>query len=227
MMMAEETISVLIVDDHQLMIEGLKPLLEDEDGIGKVFGANSMEEAMQLLEPQQVEVILMDVNMPGISGIEATKRIKALYPNIKIIALTMHEDIAIITKMIKAGASGYILKRTNMIEVVEAIKIVHNNGRYISKNIQNILMDNLMDPREDLFTEEAKKPVLSEREREVLDLLAKELKNDEIAEKLFISERTVEAHRRNIFIKTKTKSVIGLMKYAIKNGLIKINIDSK
>jgi len=227
MIMAEETISVLIVDDHQLMIEGLKPLLEDEDGIGKVFGANSMEEAMRFLEPQQVEVILMDINMPGISGIEATERIKTLYPNIKIIALTMHEDIAIITKMIKAGASGYILKRTNMIEVVEAIKIVHNNGRYISKNIQNILMDNLMDPTEDLFTEEAKKPVLSDREQEVLDLLAKELKNDEIAEKLFISERTVEAHRRNIFIKTKTKSVIGLMKYAIKNGLIKINIDTK
>jgi len=139
----------------------------------------------------------------------------------------MHEDIAIITKMIKAGASGYILKRTNMVEVVEAIKIVRNNGRYISKNIQNILMDNMMSPTEELFNEEAQKPVLSEREREVLDLLAKEFKNDEIAEKLFISERTVEAHRRNIFIKTKTKSVIGLMKYAIKNDLIKINMENK
>jgi len=139
----------------------------------------------------------------------------------------MHEDIAIITKMIKAGASGYILKRTNMVEVVEAIKIVRNNGRYISKNIQNILMDNMMSPTEELFNEEAPKPVLSEREREVLDLLAKEFKNDEIAEKLFISERTVEAHRRNIFIKTKTKSVIGLMKYAIKNDLIKINMENR
>lgn len=225
--MAEETIRVLIIDDHQLMIEGLKPLLEDETGIGKVFGANSFEEALTILEPQKVDVVLMDINMPSISGIEATKRITVLYPNIKIIALTMHEDIAIIADMIKAGASGYILKRTNMIEVVEAINIVHSNGRYISKNIQNILMDNLMDPTEDLFAEKTKKPVLSEREREVLDLLARELKNDEIAEKLFISERTVEAHRRNIFIKTKTKSVIGLIKYAIKNDLIKINIDTK
>lgn len=225
--MAEETIRVLIIDDHQLMIEGLKPLLEDETGIGKVFGANSFEEALTILEPQKVDVVLMDINMPSISGIEATKRITVLYPNIKIIALTMHEDIAIIADMIKAGASGYILKRTNMIEVVEAINLVHSNGRYISKNIQNILMDNLMDPTEDLFAEKTKKPVLSEREREVLDLLARELKNDEIAEKLFISERTVEAHRRNIFIKTKTKSVIGLIKYAIKNDLIKINIDTK
>lgn len=225
--MANEIINVLIVDDHQLMIEGLKPLLEDEEGIGEVLGANSLEEALQLLESKSIEIILMDVNMPGVSGIEATKRIKEIYPNKKIIALTMHEDIAIITKMIKAGASGYILKRTNMIEVVEAIKVVHNNGRYISKNIQNILMDNLVDPTETLFSEEAKKPILSEREQEVLELLAKELKNDQIAEKLFISERTVEAHRRNIFIKTKTKSVIGLMKYAIKHGLIKINIEGK
>jgi DNA-binding NarL/FixJ family response regulator len=225
--MVETPIQVLIVDDHQLMIEGLKPLLEDEEDIGQVSGANSMEEALQFLDSNQIEVILMDVNMPDISGIEATKQIKAQYPNIKIIALTMHEDIAIITKMIKAGASGYILKRTNMVEVVEAIKIVKNNGRYISKNIQNILMDNMMSPTEELFNEEAPKPVLSEREREVLDLLAKEFKNDEIAEKLFISERTVEAHRRNIFIKTKTKSVIGLMKYAIKNDLIKINMENR
>ncbi|HLT48851.1 response regulator [Aequorivita nionensis] len=225
--MVETPIQVLIVDDHQLMIEGLKPLLEDEEDIGQVSGANSMEEALQFLDSNQIEVILMDVNMPDISGIEATKQIKAQYPNIKIIALTMHEDIAIITKMIKAGASGYILKRTNMVEVVEAIKIVRNNGRYISKNIQNILMDNMMSPTEELFNEEAPKPVLSEREREVLDLLAKEFKNDEIAEKLFISERTVEAHRRNIFIKTKTKSVIGLMKYAIKNDLIKINMENR
>lgn len=225
--MVETPIQVLIIDDHQLMIEGLKPLLEDEEDIGQVSGANSMEEALQFLDSNQIEVILMDVNMPDISGIEATKQIKAQYPNIKIIALTMHEDIAIITKMIKAGASGYILKRTNMVEVVEAIKIVRNNGRYISKNIQNILMDNMMSPTEELFNEEAPKPVLSEREREVLDLLAKEFKNDEIAEKLFISERTVEAHRRNIFIKTKTKSVIGLMKYAIKNDLIKINMENR
>lgn len=225
--MKTNNIKVMIVDDHQLMIEGLKPLLEDEEGIGVVAGANSMEEAISLLKTHPIDVILMDVNMPAVSGIEATIRIKKLYPTIKVIALTMHEDIAVITKMLKAGASGYILKRTNMIEVIEAIKIVHNNGRYISKNIQNILMDNLMDPTEDLFSEEKNKPVLSDREKEVLHLMAKEFKNEEIAEKLFISERTVEAHRRNIFIKTKTKSIIGLMKYAIKKGLVQIKMDDK
>ena len=219
--MKANNIKVMIVDDHQLMIEGLKPLLEDEEGIGVAAGANSMEEAISLLKTHPIDVILMDVNMPAVSGIEATIRIKELYPTIKVIALTMHEDIGVITKMLKAGASGYILKRTNMIEVIEAIKIVHNNGRYISKNIQNILMDNLMDPAEDLFSKEKSKPVLSDREKEVLHLMAKEFKNEEIAEKLFISERTVLAHRRNIFIKTKTKSIIVLMKYAIKNGLVR------
>lgn len=223
--MKEANITVLIVDDHQLMIEGLKPLLEDEVGIGKVSGANSLAEALSVLKSYKIDVILMDVNMPEVSGIEATRQIKLLYPQTKIIALTMHEDIAVITQMVKAGASGYILKRTSMNEVIEAIRMVHAKGRYLSKNIQNILMDNLSDPSTAVFSEEAEKPVLSEREQEVLNLMAKELKNEEIAEKLFISERTVEAHRRNIFMKTKTKSIIGLMKYAINKGLIKIDAD--
>src|SRR5690554_900220 len=227
MMMTITPIDVLIVDDHQLMIEGLKPLLEDEHEIGKVDGANSMEEALLFLKSNKVDVILMDVNMPTFSGIEATLHIKESYPTTKVIALTMHEDIAIITKMFKAGASGYMLKRTNMVEVVEAIKIVHNNGRYISKNIQNILMDNLVEPSSLTSSKNPEKPVLSDREQEVLQLMAKEYKNEKIAEKLFISERTVEAHRRNIFIKTKTKSIVGLMKYAIKKGLIKIKMDDK
>lgn len=223
--MKETSIKILIVDDHQLMIEGLKPLLEDEDEIGMVAGANSLNEALNFLEKHTVDVILMDINMPDVSGDEATKQIKQLYFDIKIVALTMHEDISVITKMIKAGASGYILKRTNMNEVVEAIRIVHNNGKYIGKNIQSILMDSLTDPTDTLFSKENEKPLLSGREREVLNLMAKEFKNEEIAEKLFISERTVEAHRRNIFIKTRTKSIIGLMKFVIKNGLIEINSD--
>ena len=127
--MADHIIKVLIVDDHQLMIEGLKVLLEDELGIKVVSGEASMGEAIKILEEQQVDIILMDINMPEISGIDMTKKIKELYPAVKVIALTMHEDISVISKMIKAGASGYILKRTNMQEVVDAIRAVHQNGR--------------------------------------------------------------------------------------------------
>ncbi len=218
--MSGNPIKVLIVDDHQLMIEGLKSLLEDENDIVFEGGANSMQEALSFLQAQPVDVILMDINMPGSSGIDATLRIKELYPAVKIIALTMHNDISIITRMIEAGATGYILKRTKMNEVIEAIRVVHNNQRYLGRDTQQIIMDNLSSPPDSLEPREEKKPVLSARESEVLNLIARELSNEQIAEKLFISERTVEAHRRNIFIKTKTKSIVGLMKYAIERGLI-------
>ncbi|HOI33501.1 MAG: response regulator transcription factor [Bacteroidales bacterium] len=218
--MKSKPIRVLIVDDHQLMVEGLKSLLEDEEDIAFVAGANSMTETLNFLQNNEIDVILMDINMPDASGIETTEKVKAGFPDIKVVALTMHEDIAVITKMIKAGASGYILKRTNMNEVVEAIRVVYNNGRYLSNVTQKIIMDNLGTAAgQDELMEDAK-PILSTRELEVLNLIAREHSNAQIAEQLFISERTVEAHRRNIFIKTETKSIVGLIKYAINKGLI-------
>lgn len=225
--MSEKPIRVLIVDDHQLMIEGLKSLLEGEEDIAFVAGANSMAETMAFLEKNVIDVVLMDINMPDGSGIEATEKIRALYPSVKIIALTMHDDISVITKMIKAGASGYVLKRTNMNEVTEALRIVHRNGKYLSINTQNIIMEILGSTTEQTDPEEDARPSLSSREIEVLNLVAREYSNEQIAEKLFISERTVEAHRRNIFIKTKTKSIVGLMKYAIRKGLIEPENDDR
>ncbi len=214
-----EKIKVLVVDDHQLMVEGLKSLLECEPDIVFSGGANSMDETLTFLKDHEVDVILMDINMPGGSGIEATEIIRKQYPHVRVIALTMHDDISIITRMVKAGASGFMLKRTNMNEVIEAIRTVHSKGKYLSFNTQQIIMDNLGTPEENEHAEEPK-PTLSSREIEVLNLVAKEYSNEQIAEKLFISERTVEAHRRNIFIKTKTKTIVGLMKYAISTGLI-------
>ncbi len=219
--MSANHIKVLVVDDHQLMIEGLKALLEDEEDIQFVGGANSMQEAFDFLAHHDIDVILMDVNMPGGSGIETTREIKAIYPAIKILALTMHNDISIITKMIEAGASGYIMKRTNMTEVLDAIRIVKEHGKFLGRDVQQILLDNLSSPPDRLDSNEEEEPaVLTGREMEVLNLVAKEFSNEQIGEKLFISERTVEAHRRNIFVKTKTKSIVGLMKYAINKGLI-------
>lgn len=225
--MCSSTIKVLVVDDHQLMIEGLKSLLEEENDIAFVAGASSVKEALQLLETTPIDVILMDINMPEESGIEATTQIKKKYPEIKVIALTMHDDISIITRMVEAGASGYVLKRTQMSEVTEAIRIVHNKGKYLSINTQQIIMDNLNSSIDPNTQKDDTKTILSSRESEVLQLIAKEYSNEMIAEKLFISERTVEAHRRNIFIKTKTKSIVGLMKYAINHGLIEIDPDEK
>ena len=225
--MPNEPISVLVVDDHQLMIEGLKSLLEYEKDIIFSAGANSMQEAMDYLADNHIDVVLMDINMAGGSGIEATRKIKAGYPKIKTLALTMHDDISIITRMIEAGAAGYILKRTNMNEVIDAIRIVQEKGRYLGMDAQRIIMDNMGIPPRPAEPAEEKKPLLTAREQEVLALIVREFNNEEIANKLFISQRTVEAHRRNILFKTKTKSIVGLIKFAILNGLIDQSPGSK
>lgn len=217
--MHQKKIQIIVIDDHQLIIDGLKSLIQDEPDILFIGGANDMDEALALLENNHVDVVLADVSFPAISGIEITKKIRECYPKVKVIALTMYEDYQIVTKMIEAGASGYILKRTNMSEVVEAIHVVNANGKYLGRDVQAIVMNNIRekeneDENKDIQT------VLTIREKEILNLIAKELTNEEIAKRLFISERTVETHRRNIFTKTKAKSIIGLIKYAIGKGMI-------
>ncbi len=215
----EKKISVMIIDDHQLMIDGIRSLLQDESEIEFVAGAQNLGEAIQVIKKTNVNVALVDISMPEISGVDVTRKIKETDQNVNIIALTMHEDVQMITLMIEAGASGYIFKRTSMNEVIEAIRTVANGEKYLSKSVQAILMDSikLRNEKPDKSVPTAK---LTVRELEILNLLAQELNNDQIARKLFISERTVETHRRNIFTKTQTKSVVGLIKYAIKNRLI-------
>lgn len=221
-MSQEKTIRVLVVDDHQLIIDGLKSLLQDEPDIVFTGGANSMQQAIDFVTNNQVQVVLADINMPEGSGIETTRKLKAMQPDIQVLALTMHEDINMIRKMVEAGASGYILKRTNMNEVLEAIRVVAKGGKYLGRDVQEILLNNMGQPEKP--AEQTENPSkLTQRESEILNLITKELRNEEIAEKLFISERTVETHRRNIFTKTKTKSIVGLIKYAIANGLIDQN----
>jgi DNA-binding NarL/FixJ family response regulator len=219
--MSERPIKVLVVDDHQLMIDGLKALLEDEDTIEFAGGANSLQQSIDFVRNYPVDVVLMDVNMPGGSGIEATQKIKQISPSTKVLALTMHNDISVITRMIEAGASGYILKLTRMNEVMEAIRLVHKDERYMDPDALKIIMDNLSSSHLAPLQTEEPKPILSSREAEVLKLVACELSTPQIAEKLFISERTVEAHRRNIMIKTKTKTTVGLVKYAMEKGILK------
>ncbi len=218
--MTTKPIRVLVIDDHQLIIDGLKSILEGEENVVFAAGANTMQEALDFLSENEVDVVLADISMPDHSGIEVTKNIKAMYPEIQVLALTMHEDIAMISGMIEAGATGYLLKRTNMNEVLEAIHTVAGKKKYLGREVQAILMDDLIhrEPGEPDGKNTSAK--LTGREKEILNLVAKEFSNEEIANKLFISERTVETHRRNIFTKTDTKSIVGLIKYAIRNSLI-------
>lgn len=221
-MSQEKIIKVLVVDDHQLIIDGLKSLLQDEPDIVFAGGANSMQEAIDFVSNNPVQVVLADISMPEGSGIETTRSLKEIQPDIQILALTMHEDINMIRKMVEAGASGYILKRTNINEVLEVIRIVAKGEKYLGRDVQEILLNNMSQSAtpSELTVGQS---VLTQREKEILILIANEMQNDEIAEKLFISERTVETHRRNMFTKTKTKSIVGLIKYAIANGLIDEN----
>lgn len=218
--MTTKPISVLVIDDHQLIIDGLKSILEDEENVVFAAGANNMQEALDFLSENDVDVVLADISMPDHSGIEVTKKIKALYPEIQVLALTMHEDIAMISGMIEAGATGYLLKRTNMNEVLEAIHTVAGKKKYLGREVQAILMEDLVHREPAELSAKSTSAKLTGREKEILNLVAKEFSNVEIANKLFISERTVETHRRNIFTKTNTKSIVGLIKYAIRKGLI-------
>lgn len=218
--MLKKPIQVLVIDDHQLIIDGLKSIMDDEEDVKFVGGANNADEALEFIKNNDVDVVLADINMPGKTGIEFTKLLKADNPEISVLALTMHEDVSMIKRMVEAGASGYILKRTNMNEVLEAIKVVANNGKYLGRDVQAVLMESLTS-RGSVKVMNANEPApLTFREREILNLVAKELTNADIADKLCISERTVETHRRNILTKTKTKSIISLIKYALTEGLI-------
>ncbi|MCK9291632.1 MAG: response regulator transcription factor [Bacteroidales bacterium] len=221
-----EMIQVLVVDDHQLIIDGLKSLLQDEADIVFAGGANNLDQAVEFIKANKVNVVLVDINMPGGSGILTTRKIKEINPAVQLIALTMHEDFAMIRQMIDSGASGYILKRTNMNEVLEAIRVVAAGGKYLGRDVQNILFNNLGETYQGQEQKDMS-DILSVREKEILGLIAREMSNAEIAEKLFISERTVETHRRNIFTKTNTKSIVGLIKFALKHQLISPESDTE
>lgn len=217
--MCQNRIQVLVVDDHQIIIDGLKSILQDEETVQFAGGANTMQEALDFIAQHPVDVVVMDISMPGHSGIEITQIIKEQHPDIKILALTMHDEIDIIADMIDAGASGYLLKKANMNEVLDAIQTVARGERYLGNKVQDIMMDEFSQRRSTRQQLEYESQLLTPREKEILQLMLREFTNEKIAEKLFISIRTVETHRRNIFTKTNTKNVVGLIKYAMKQGL--------
>ncbi|HNY07528.1 MAG TPA: response regulator transcription factor [Bacteroidales bacterium] len=216
----KESIRLIIIDDHQLSRDGIKALLSDIEFNATVEVAESGDEALLLFETQIFDVALVDINMPGMSGIQLTCEIKKNYPVTKVIALSMYDDHTYISKMIEAGASGYILKNINIEDLIEAINTVIKGNFYLSKDIQKVIDEHVAPANESYKTVKSNIIHLSYREQEILNLIAKEFTNEQIAQQLFISERTVETHRKNIFIKTKQKTIVGLIKYAIENKLL-------
>lgn len=214
-------ITLLLVDDHKIIRDGLKALLSGEEDLEIVGECSDGEEVLEFVDKEQVDVILMDINMPKMNGIEATRIVVEAYPDVKVIALTMHNEDSYISKILKAGASGYVLKNTGREGLVNAIFKVHTEGNYFTEEVASIMMHKYMKkntqtkPTNILVSLED----LTKREIEILRMIAEEKTNNEIAKELFISPRTVDTHRRNLLQKLAVKNTAGLVKFAIQNGL--------
>jgi DNA-binding NarL/FixJ family response regulator len=211
-----EIIKVIIADDHVIFRKGLFTILNEINNIKVVGEAANGNELLELLKKTEVDVILMDIKMPKMDGIEATKRVRALYPQIKIIALTMYEEISYFNKMSEVGAAGFLLKKTNQDELEKAILTVLDDGNYYSEEF----ISSLEKQRVSLAGKKTD-VVLTDREREVLELICKGMSNPEISKHLGLSQRTIDGHRARLFEKTGAKNAPHLVMFAIKNGLIK------
>jgi DNA-binding NarL/FixJ family response regulator len=203
-------IKVLIVDDHQMVIEGLKMMLSDSEEIDIVGTAVNAYEAIAFLKENEVEVALLDINLPDLSGIDLCLKIKEEYPQVKSLALSTFAERSYISKMIQNGAMGYLIKSSLKSEIIEAIKRVHKGGFFMNVNLL------------DTYTKTDSKniPFLTRREKEVLELIAEGLTNQHIADKIFVSVLTVNSHRTNLLAKFNVNNTASLIKVAAQNGLV-------
>jgi DNA-binding NarL/FixJ family response regulator len=211
---------VAIIDDHKMFRQGIESMLEDHDDVNLAWGAATVAETLIALKQEIPDVILMDISLGKESGILLTKTILTDHPDIKIIGLSMHKEENYIVKILENGAKGYLLKDAGEDEMIRAIKTVFDGDTYYSSHVSNVLMKHITQgtrPSDD----RARSP-LTEREIEILKLIAEEYSNPEIAEKLFISIRTVDTHRRNLLDKLDAKNTAGLVRYAIKMGITDI-----
>ncbi len=209
---------LLIVDDHQMLLDGIRALLQDVPSFQIVAEAHNGNQALEELKKTSVDIVVTDISMPDMNGIELTQKIKSEYPDIKVLTLSMFSEKQTIREMVDAGVSGYILKNTGKEELVGALTKIAAGGIYFGDEVTNEMMRMMSD--NDREHEKKIAVTLTFREKEILKLIAKEYSNVQIAAELFISERTVETHRKNIFRKTNTKSIVGLIKYAYEYNLI-------
>lgn len=209
-----------MIEDHALFIEGVFSLLADESSLELVGYSLDPQDFLNQFDRLDVDVFLIDINMPKMSGIILAEKILKRRKDAKVIALTMYEDYQHIETMINKGVLGYILKSANISELVYAIRMVYEGKRFISIDIQDVVMGYVEGLQNLEENDEIQNSKLTSREVEVLLLIIQELSNKEIADKLFISERTVETHRKNILAKTNAKGSLGLFKYAIQHSLV-------
>ncbi len=212
-------IRVVVVDDHTLIRQGIVGLLESQPDIEVVGQAGSAPEALEAIQSAQPDVVLMDIAMPGISGLEATRLIRERFPTIQVLIVTIHDREDYLFQALRAGASGYVLKGAEVQDLLSAVRTAHRGEVYLFPSVtKKLVADYLRRSRngEDQATYDG----LSPREREILGLIAQGLTSGEIAEKLFLSPHTIQSHRDHIMAKLGLHSKAALIKYAISRGLI-------
>ncbi len=203
---------IFLTDDHAVLLGGLIKILSVEDGIEIVGSAGSVMETLDAFTQKNIDLLITDYNLPDNDGLFLVRRVKQKYPETKIIVLSMHDERHLIKEILKEGVDGYILKKDSHEELVNAVRAVKKGKVYLSSDVNTMLMKGLNGVEE--------QKLLTDREREILKLIAQEYTNRQMAEELFISERTVETHRKNIFRKTGTNNLVGLIKFAYANNLI-------
>lgn len=219
--MTSENIKILIADDHKIFRDGVRALLQYEEGLEVVAEACDGNETIEKLNEVDVDVILMDIEMPKKNGIETTHYVCEHFPKTNVLSLSMYDQENYIMEMLRAGALGYILKNTGRTELVNAIKTIAVGDSYFSKEVSGKLFSQLSRRRQSRVNEVSGESIpLTEREKDVLKLIATEFTNQEIAEKLSISIRTVDTHRRNLLQKLQVKNTAGLVRYAFQIGLV-------
>ncbi|WP_163321750.1 MULTISPECIES: response regulator transcription factor [Draconibacterium] len=216
-----ENTNIIIVDDHKIFRDGLIMLLSNFNFVTVVGEAANGEEFLELIEDVEPDIVLMDINMPKMNGIEATKHALKKYPELKVIALTSFADDEYIEQMISAGVEGYMLKRSDIEDFEKAIKKVADGGSYFSAEIIKVISRNLYKDKERKSGEQLLDKFTS-REKEILNLICKGLNNEQIAELIHLSPKTVEKHKSNLFQKTETFNTVNLVIYAFKNQLISL-----
>ncbi len=209
---AIDTMRIFLTDDHEILLDGLKKIINDEDDLEVAGSASTVQGTLDQLTRLHVDLLITDYNLPDDDGLALVRIVKRKYPELKIIVLSMHDEGHLVKEILKEGINGYVLKKDSHNELTDAIYAVKNGKVYLSSDVNTILMKGLHG--------EGEQKLLTDREREILKLISKEYTNRMIAEELFISERTVETHRKNIFRKTGTNNMVGLIKYAYANNLI-------
>jgi two-component system, NarL family, nitrate/nitrite response regulator NarL len=203
---------VVLVDDHAIIVDGVKSILSKEEGLTVAYTAHSAEEVLHYFKTNTADLLITDISMAGMDGLALIQTVKRILPSLFVIVLSMHDEVHLVKEILKSGVNGYVLKKDTQQELLAAIREVQAGRVYLSSDINKLLILNLDNH------EEGK--LLTDREREVVKLITQEYSNKQIAEELFISERTVETHRKNIFRKTGTTSLVGLIKFAYANNLV-------